>query len=120
MENINAYFASKITFIRYLLVILISSISIGVLAEVQNPKSIDGSWVNSGGRDHESAQNLRFTFAVTKAGEFDLRLESATPTPCIDTVLFLLDKTAQKNTVMMIGKILQNLPIRIVLEIREL
>ena len=91
MENINAYFASKITFIRYLLVILISSISIGVLAEVQNPKSIDGSWVNSGGRDHESAQNLRFTFAVTKAGEFDLRLESATPTPCIDTVLFLLD-----------------------------
>jgi hypothetical protein len=91
MENINAYFASKITFIRYLLVILISSISIGVLAEAQNPKSIDGSWVNSGGRDHESAQNLRFTFAVTKAGEFDLRLESATPTPCIDTVLFLLD-----------------------------
>ena len=76
MENINAYFASKITFIRYLLVILISSISIGVLAEAQNPKSIDGSWVNSGGRDHESAQNPRYTFEVTQAGEFDIRLES--------------------------------------------
>lgn len=98
MENINAYFASKITFIRYLLVILISSISIGVLAEAQNPKSIDGSWVNSGGRDHESAQNLRYTFEVTEAGEFDLRLESDTSNPCIDTVLYLLDTNGLKNS----------------------
>jgi hypothetical protein len=98
MENINAYFVSKITFIRYLLVILISSISIGVLAEAQNPKSIDGSWVNSGGRDHESAQNPRYTFEVTQAGEFDIRLESATANPCIDTVLYLLETNSLKDS----------------------
>ena len=98
MENINEYFASKITFIRYLLVILISSISLGVLAEGESTIKLDGSWVNSGGRDHQSAQNPRYTFEVTQAGEFDIRLESATANPCIDTVLYLLETNSLKDS----------------------
>jgi hypothetical protein len=91
MENINAYFASKITFIRYLLVILISSISLGVLAEAQNPKSIDGSWVNSGGNDYQSSQNPRYTFEVKEEGTFDIRLENKSDNCNADPHLFLLD-----------------------------
>lgn len=97
MENINAYFVSKITFTRYLLVILISSISLGVMADGQGPIIVNGSWMNSGGEDYQSLQNPRYTFEVTRAGNFDIRLESNKSNPCIDTVLFLIDANGREK-----------------------
>ena len=94
MENINAYFVSKITFIRYLLVILISTSSLGVLAEGENIKRLEGNWVSSGGRlDYKSSDNPRYTLEVTELGDFNLSLKNAS-SDCNDTdpFLFLLDE----------------------------
>ena len=97
MENINAYFVSKITFIRYLLVILISTSSLGVLAEDQNPQIINGSWVSSGGRDYQSLQNPRYTFEVSQSGIFDIRLENKSDNCNADPYLFLLDANGREK-----------------------
>lgn len=91
MENINAYSVSKFTFIRYLIAISISFLSLSVQSEA-NPSPLEGRWESSAGAAQQHPNNPDYYFEMKESNFVDIRLENKHDSCSTDPYLFLLNE----------------------------
>lgn len=92
MENINVYSVSKFTFIRYLIAISISFLSLSVQSE-ENPSPLEGRWEFSAGSAQQHPNNPNYYFETKESGFIDIRLENKHDSCLTDPLLYIVNES---------------------------